>query len=140
MRRVATAKVKLPDGLEIPRGTRLVVTNDLMRSASVWEDPDRFDPHRFMRMRENPREEHLAHLVTTSPNHMGFGHGNHACPGRFFAANELKVVLSHLLLKYDWKLAPGVQPRPITMGFATPSDPHAKVSFRRRQEQQEIQI
>ncbi|KXJ90272.1 hypothetical protein Micbo1qcDRAFT_164807 [Microdochium bolleyi] len=32
---------------------------------------------------------------------MGFSHGSHACPGRFFAANQLKIALSHIALHYD---------------------------------------
>jgi cytochrome P450 len=70
---------------------------------------------------------------------MGFGHGNHACPGRFFAASELKIQLSHLLIKYEWKLAQDDQVQALTFGFATPSDPKAKISIRRRQ-QPEIEL
>lgn len=139
MRRIAIGPVKLSDGLKIPKGLRVVVTNESMRSDSAWEDPDRFDPHRYMRMRQTAGEEHLAHLVSTSPNHMGFGHGNHACPGRFFAASELKIQLSHLLIKYEWKLAQDDQVQALTFGFATPSDPKAKISIRRRQ-QPEIEL
>lgn len=32
---------------------------------------------------------------------MPFGYGKHACPGRFFAANEIKVIVINLLRKYD---------------------------------------
>lgn len=44
-----------------------------------------------------------AHLqfVATSPTYLGFGHGRHACPGRFFAANELKLLIAYLLTRYD---------------------------------------
>ncbi len=136
MRRIATDKVKLSDGLVIPKRSRLVVTNESMRSDGIWENGDQFDPYRFMRMREDPGEEHLAHLVSTSPNHMGFGHGKHACPGRFFAANELKVLLCHLLLKYEWKLVPNSPTGSIMFGFATPSNPKAKISIRHRPEQE----
>lgn len=45
-------------------------------------------------------------LVTTSPDHLALGHGEHACPGRFFAAIEIKILLCHLLLKYEWELSP----------------------------------
>ena len=133
MRRVATGKVKLSDGLVVPKGSRLVVTNESMRSDGMWENGEQFDPYRFMLMREDLREEHLAHLVSTSPNH--FGHGNHACPGRFFAANELKILLCHLLLKYEWKLAPGTPKGSVMFGFATPCNPKAKISIRHRPEQ-----
>lgn len=41
---------------------------------------------------------------------MGFGFGRHSCPGRFFAANEVKIALCHILLKYDFKLAEAERP------------------------------
>ncbi|KAJ1325847.1 tenellin biosynthesis cytochrome P450 monooxygenase [Microdochium nivale] len=45
-------------------------------------------------------------LVSTSDKFMGFSHGSHACPGRFFAANQLKIALAHIALHYD--IAPAV--------------------------------
>jgi hypothetical protein len=69
------------------------------------------------------------HMVTTSPNHVVYGHGRHACPGRygnyiippvpvltlqplrFFAATQLKTALAHVLLHYDIKAeTEGVRP------------------------------
>ncbi|CAI2163292.1 20710_t:CDS:2 [Funneliformis geosporum] len=47
------------------------------------------------------------HLESKSPasrvekNFLTFGFGKHACPGRFFAVNEIKIALHYLLLKYD---------------------------------------
>ena len=34
-------------------------------------------------------------------------HGKHACPGRFFAVNESKVLLVYTLTHYDVKLPEG---------------------------------
>lgn len=41
--------------------------------------------------------------VTTSENFLPFGHAKHACPGRFFAANEIKLAFAYLSTKYDVK-------------------------------------
>jgi len=38
----------------------------------------------------------------TDRNHLHFGYGKHACPGRFFASYELKMVLAELLLNYEF--------------------------------------
>jgi cytochrome P450 len=38
-----------------------------------------------------------ASLVTTSEAFLAFGHGRHACPGRFFAAQEMKLMLAYVL-------------------------------------------
>ncbi|KAI1204700.1 ent-kaurene oxidase [Annulohypoxylon truncatum] len=32
---------------------------------------------------------------------LGFGFGKHACPGRFFALNEVKIFVAHMVLHYD---------------------------------------
>lgn len=35
-----------------------------------------------------------------------YRHGEHACPGRFFAANEIKVLMVYTLMSYDIKFPP----------------------------------
>lgn len=70
---------------------------------------------------------------------MGFGHGQHSCPGRFFAANEIKVALCHLLMKYDWKLSEGCKPEVQRKGLVLNTDPKTKIMVRRR-EQVELDI
>lgn len=40
-------------------------------------------------------------MVSTSAEYQAFGHGRHACPGRFFAADELKLLLAYVVLNYD---------------------------------------
>ncbi|KAF3803842.1 Cytochrome P450 monooxygenase ausG [Colletotrichum gloeosporioides] len=49
-------------------------------------------------------------FVSISPEILSFGHGKHACPGRFFASNEIKSALIHLLMKYDWDIV-GKKPK-----------------------------
>jgi cytochrome P450 len=73
--------------------------------------------------------------VTTTASHMGFGHGQHACPGRFFASNEIKVALCHLLLKYDFALVDGKVAEPISFEGGSSVNPKVEVSLRRRKEE-----
>lgn len=42
-------------------------------------------------------------FVSTSPTYHPFGHGRHACPGRFFAANELKLLLAYMVMNYEFE-------------------------------------
>jgi cytochrome P450 len=86
-------------------------------------------------MRQTPGKENQAHFVTTSPESLGFGHGQHACPGRFFAANEVKVLLCHLLLKYDFELIPGSDYSIQPYGFNLNTNKGAKIRVRRRKEE-----
>ncbi|KAI1076229.1 cytochrome P450 [Whalleya microplaca] len=39
--------------------------------------------------------------ATIDDTFLGFGFGKHACPGRFFALNELKIFVAHIVLHYD---------------------------------------
>ena len=40
-----------------------------------------------------------------------FGYGKQACPGRFLAVRQLKLVLAKLLLRYDFRWASGKPPK-----------------------------
>ncbi|KAI0481797.1 ent-kaurene oxidase [Xylaria cf. heliscus] len=39
--------------------------------------------------------------ATIDDSFLGFGFGKHACPGRFFALNEVKIFVAHMVLHYD---------------------------------------
>ncbi|OJD25660.1 hypothetical protein ACJ73_02970 [Blastomyces percursus] len=45
-------------------------------------------------------------FTVTSANNLVFGHGRHACPGRFVAEAEIKMLLVYLLMNYDVGLVP----------------------------------
>lgn len=90
MNRMVKANIQLSDGTTLPAGARIMLAPKYLDPA-VYTNPDTFDPHRFLREREKPGQNNGWQHVTTSAHHMGFGHGQHACPGRFFASNETKV-------------------------------------------------
>lgn len=50
-------------------------------------------------------------FVSISPNSLGFGYGRHACPGRFFAANEIKMIVARAILTWDVRNAGGEMAR-----------------------------
>ena len=106
-----------------------------MWDATIYENPKTFDPYRFLKLRQTSDLGAHAQLVSPSPEHLGFGLGIHACPGRFFAANEMKIALCHILLKYDVKPAEGSVPKLRRYGIFLQADQKAKVSIRRRQEE-----
>ncbi|OCK74983.1 cytochrome P450 [Lepidopterella palustris CBS 459.81] len=130
--RVADEIITLSDGTVIPKGAKLTVPNMRLTDASIYEDPYKFNGRRFYDMRKMPDNESKHQFVTTSENYLPFGHGKHACPGRFFASNEIKVVLAHLLLQYDFKF-PDDQGRPKTVEIGLDrGNPKARVLFRAR--------
>ncbi|KAK5629879.1 hypothetical protein RRF57_005594 [Xylaria bambusicola] len=136
MRRVATKPVSLSDGTYLPKGTKMAVSSYKMWDAETYALPDTWDGYRFLRMREGGGHDvitpHEALLVSTSERHLGFGHGKHACPGRFFAASELKVALAHILTKYDIKLPEGAEVKHRVTGASFYADPFAQLAIRRR--------
>jgi cytochrome P450 len=101
----------------IRKGQKIAVRGSTRLDPDVYEKPEEFDGARFLRMRDEPSKANLANLVITGTDALGFGHGLHACPGCFFAANELKIALIHLLLKYDLKPSDDFYPDIIKLGF-----------------------
>lgn len=136
MRRLATEDVTLKDGHRIPKNSTVSVSAHWSWDESIYQNPDQFDGYRFYKMSQNPETEQMSHLVATSPQHLAFGHGKHACPGRFFAAAEVKIALVHILLKYDLKLdESSPSPKIFKLGYMMSSDPQGKILVRRRKEE-----
>jgi cytochrome P450 len=104
--RVALKPLTLRDGTFIPKGTFLELPTDAIgRDPEIYPDPDRFDPYRFYRLRQTGDQNvHRHQFVTVTREDTNFGWGRHSCPGRFFAANEIKLLLVNMLLKYDIKM------------------------------------
>ncbi|KAF2157929.1 cytochrome P450 [Myriangium duriaei CBS 260.36] len=136
MNRYVERTITLKDGTVLPRGSRIMVSASSFNDPTVYPDPEKFDVCRFLAMRSRPGQENNWQFVTTSPDHMLFGHGQHACPGRFFASNEIKIALCHFLLKYDMKLVDGEE-RPQDLEFEGTSlvNPDGRIMMRRRQEE-----
>ncbi|KAL9615808.1 MAG: hypothetical protein Q9160_009241 [Pyrenula sp. 1 TL-2023] len=109
-------KVKKPitlhDGTVLPPGSRLSVPlAEINLDPKIYPEPEQFDGFRFSKLRQEPGKENRHQFVTTGLDHMSFGHGTHACPGRFFANNEIKVILTYVFEHYDIKMPEG-QGRP----------------------------
>ncbi|EFQ34658.1 cytochrome P450 [Colletotrichum graminicola M1.001] len=133
-RRFVKEDIELSTGFVLRKGQKIICTNAHMWDSQYYENPQEYDGYRFLKMCGTD-EEKLAYLVNTSAKHPAFGYGHHACPGRFFAANELKIALAHLLLKYDWKLPAGCNPQPMPYGMALMPDPSALLLIQRRKEE-----
>ena len=72
-------------------------------------------------------------VTTNNADQLHWGVGTHACPGRFFAQYEIKMLLSEILLKYDFKLPAGMgRPPDIGRDIRIVPNPFAEVEFRNR--------
>lgn len=132
MTRLALEEIKLSDGTVIPANSGLAVSSHRMWDEKLHANPEQWDGYRFYKMREEPGKQNVAQLVSTSPDHLAFGHGMHACPGRFFAANELKILLIMIIMRYDWDLPKGSSPRIFEHGFSLVGDPFLEMRIRYR--------
>jgi cytochrome P450 len=134
LRRVTAREgLQLSTGHVIPYGSVVGISaHEVTRS---YPDGDKFDGFRFSKLREQPGQATFHQLVATGPDHLAFGHGTHGCPGRFFAASEIKVIMAYLLQNYDIRLEGGAtRPESLHVGCTVTPSSDAKVLFRKRKE------
>jgi cytochrome P450 len=94
--------ITLPDGSYIPPHTFMEAPIEAIhRDPKLYDNADTFDPDRFLRMRQSTADAGKHQFVTLGTEVLSFGIGRHACPGRFFAANEIKLILVSLLRRFD---------------------------------------
>lgn len=130
--RKTTSNVKLSIGPELPANTMIAVSAWESNNGPAIVDADKFDGFRFEKMRQQPGNESKFQLAGTGKYATGFGFGGHACPGRFFAINEMKIIFAYLLLNYDIKVK---DHRPKNLQKPTGTiypDPTAEILFRSR--------
>ncbi|KAK7999134.1 hypothetical protein PG991_014809 [Apiospora marii] len=132
--------ITTPSGVHIPPG--VVVSGPaypVFHDEAIYPDPHTFKPFRFAEIRQQPSEGGAAGekgtyvqrarqaFATTSPEYVAFGHGRHACPGRFFAATELKLMLAFIILHYDIER---IEQRPGNTWFAANRVPPMKATLK----------
>lgn len=141
--RVLNAPITLSDGTTLPKDTHVAMPTDAMLHDPAYlpggGDPNTFDPFRYARLRQRPENAHRYQLAMTDSTSLPFGHGKHACPGRFFASSEAKLLLCNLLLRYEIRLPEG-QARPDNLLVAENlvPDPAARLWFRKRGDGDEL--
>ncbi|CAG9954540.1 unnamed protein product [Clonostachys rosea f. rosea IK726] len=133
MRRVASEDVTLSDGTRVSKDSTIAVTSRRLWDKTIYAEPDKWDGYRFYNMRSDPDKQASAQLVATSDKFLAWGHGKHACPGRFFASNEVKIILIHLLMNYDWELPEGASTAIHNVGLAMTMDPALELRIKERE-------
>jgi cytochrome P450 len=114
--------ITLRSGLHIPQGIRIgFATHDIHQDPLVYpERPTEYDAFRFSRPREaylervgagedaerlqKALEQKNTSLIAVGNEWVGFGNARHACPGRFFATLEMKLLLAQIVTRYDVEL------------------------------------
>ena len=95
--------------IDIPRGSMVIVyVYGAHHAPRYWESPESFDPERFTKANEKSRKPFT---------HLPFGGGPRGCIGGNYAMLQMLMILSGLLRKYDFQLAPGqtIEERPMVI-------------------------
>ena len=128
-------------GWRAPQGALLGMDmHSVQHDPEIYSDPNTYDPFRFSRVREtsdalnvhskvNGTGSGTTGLITTSDIFLPFSHGRHACPGRFFVASEMKLILAYIAMNYE--IEP-LNSRPPNTWFGQSMIPPMKATIRVR--------
>jgi len=134
--RTALRPFTFSNGVTIPPGTLVAFPHSAIHSSGeIYTNPEEFDGLRFSKLRDKEGDVlSTAHrAVTISSEMMAFGFGRHACPGRFFAVNEVKALLAHIIVEYEFKFDEGKGAPPHLCRGLFRSPRNADILFRKRQ-------
>jgi cytochrome P450 len=122
----------LSDGTLLPTGTlTFSPSNAIASDSTIYPNADTFDGLRFYNLREASAEDGNKYQLTSiSSTQMFFGAGRHACPGRWFASHEIKLVIASLMSRYEFRLKGGEErPKSILFQHGDGPDPKAEILF-----------
>ncbi|CAM9133790.1 unnamed protein product [Chrysoparadoxa australica] len=104
--------------VRLVKGTDVFISTwNLHRSPALWEEPEKYNPDRFMKPFSNPGVEGWGgynpevssglypNEIATDFAFLPFGGGQRKCIGDQFAVMEATVTLSMLLKNFDFELA-----------------------------------
>jgi cytochrome P450 len=146
LRKVKVNGLRTEDGILLPKGSDVsILSFSVHNDSELFDDPFKFDPFRYSRIREaslspgngNGAPATNLSFVSTGKEFLPFGHGKHACPGRYLVDFELKMILAYILLNYELEFPVEYQgKRPEVSWIAEVLMPPngAKIRVRRREE------
>ncbi|TEA21373.1 Cytochrome P450 monooxygenase ATR2 [Colletotrichum sidae] len=120
----------LSNGQVIPAGAIIELpVVGIYNDEEYFADHETFDALRFYKLRQSKVQHKTAtkqaevvanaQFVSVGPTSLLFGYGRHACPGRFFATNEIKMILATTLANYDIKMEDGCTERYKNLDFGS---------------------
>ncbi|VVB09658.1 unnamed protein product [Arabis nemorensis] len=105
-------------GYSIPRDSRVMINvYAIGRDGSVWTEPDKFKPGRFM-------ESKAPDFKGSDFEFLPFGSGRRSCPGMQLGLYGMELAAANMLHSFDWELPEGVSSGDLDMtdmfGLTTP--------------------
>lgn len=131
--------ITLSNGAKVPTGTFLCVPGYwAARDPEIFPDGQEFVPWRWFDLREEAERQGKSPIPylasSTSSENLYWGYGRNACPGRFMAAAELKLIVAWTLWHYDICFPQGQTQRPesIFVDERVFPDPAQNIGFKKR--------
>jgi cytochrome P450 len=134
--RLALRPFTFSNGVTVPAGTLVSFPASATHTDErIYPNADEFDGFRFAKLRGSKEDTVTSRYQSASPSseHLAFGLGRHACPGRFFAVNEVKALFAYIVTTYDIKFEEGKGAPPEFCIAAGRFPGKANVMFRTRQ-------
>ncbi|KAH7109395.1 cytochrome P450 [Dactylonectria estremocensis] len=132
LRRIVLEDMTLSDRTEPKKDSTVAIPSYRVWDSEFYESPEQWDGYRFCKMREEAGHESQHHPAAISVDHFGFSYGRQPCPGRFYAADLVKTILLHLVVKYDFREREGENLDGMLFGFDSTFDPLLSLEFQRR--------
>jgi cytochrome P450 len=110
VRRKALQPFTLSDGTSLAKGdVACIPLQPALQNPKIYADPLTFNPHRFLKdtMTSTNISSSKSRFTDVDVAFPIWGLGKHACPGRHYASLLLKLVLAHVLLRYETRLPDG---------------------------------
>ncbi|KAH9970800.1 cytochrome P450 [Russula compacta] len=122
MTRLALRPFTFSNGVTVPAGTLVALPQAAIHTdGDIYANSDQFDGFRFSKVRD------------TEGNAAETGYLATATSGRFFAVNEIKALLAHIITSYDFKFEEGKGVPPERRMGSQRITPNVDLLFRKRQ-------
>lgn len=100
------------NGYYIPKGSTLLVNVwAIARDPTVWTDPLKFQPSRFLPGGEKPGVDVKVNDFEVMP----FGAGRRICVGMSLGLRMVQLLVATLVQAFDWELMNGIEPEKLNM-------------------------
>ncbi|KAH6785098.1 hypothetical protein C2S51_037553 [Perilla frutescens var. frutescens] len=93
-------------GYTIPQNAQILINVwAIGRDSSIWQNPNLFEPERFLHRKIDFKGQDFEFLP--------FGSGRRMCPGLPLADRMLHLMVASLIHNFDWKLEAGITPQEV---------------------------